>query len=158
MLAREPEHVGVEQKKKDEADGEEIHVKAKEDTGLKEIPLATAHAAERVGATNDSDTGGNGEEGIGVVVRKAGEEIGCSETEEHKDVASQEGSFVRIEDTGSHAVPKMSPRKDRPCGLIRFEAMRRRSERHGPAADCEKEDIYSPTLRKGAKGGAPERL
>ena len=104
MLAGEPEHVGVEEKEEDEADGEQVHIKAEQDARLKEVPSLAAHAAEGVGAADHCYKGGNGEQRIGTVGGEAGEEVGRGETCEYKRVSSKERTFVRIEDLGYHAV------------------------------------------------------
>jgi hypothetical protein len=111
MLAGEPEHIGIEEQKEDEADGQQVHVKTEKDAGLEEIPLWAAHAADGVGAAEDGDTGGNDEEGVGTVVGKSGEEIRRTEAEQDKSAATEEGDLMRIEDTGSHAVAKSSYRQ-----------------------------------------------
>jgi hypothetical protein len=103
MFAREPEHVGIEKKKENQADREKIHIEAEEDAGLKEIPSRTPHAAEGVDAADEGDTCGDDEEQICAVVRKAGEQIGGSKAGKDQSVASQERCPVRIEDAGSHA-------------------------------------------------------
>jgi hypothetical protein len=104
-LAGEPEHVGVEEKKEDEAEGKEVHVEAEEDASLEEVPLRASHAAEGVGATDGRDDGRDDKEEIRPVVGKSGEQIGGTETEKHKYAASQQGSAMRIEDAGFHSLP-----------------------------------------------------
>jgi hypothetical protein len=103
VFGRQPEHVGVEKKKEDEAEGEEIHVEAEEDTGLEEVPLRTSHAAEGVGTAEGCADDGEDQEGVCAVVGESGEKIGDPEAAEDEDAASQKGPFMRIEDAGFHA-------------------------------------------------------
>lgn len=105
MFAGEPEHVGIEKKKEDEADGEEIHVEAEENSGMEEVPLRTSHAAEGIEAADGCDDCREDEKEVCPVVGESGEQIGHPEAEKHKYVASQQGPPLRIEDAGYHALP-----------------------------------------------------
>jgi hypothetical protein len=113
VLAGQPEHVGVEEKEEDEADGEQVHVETEQDACLLEVPSLASHAAERIGAADDGDTCGNDEEWIGAVVGEAGEKIGDGKACEYERVTSKEGTVVRIENSGYHAVLKIGTAKDR---------------------------------------------
>lgn len=111
VFAGEPEHVGVEEKEEDEADGEEIHVEAEQDARLEEVPPLASHAAEGVGAADDRDTGWNDEEWIGSVVGEAGEKISDTKAYKYERVASKERTLMRIENSGYHAVAEESYRQ-----------------------------------------------
>ena len=113
VFAGEPEHVGVEEKEEQEADGEEIHIETEQDACLVEVPPLATQAAEGVGGADDGDTGGNDEEWVGAIVGEAGEKVAQGEACEDERVASKEGTVVRIEDLGSHAVLKFGTAKDR---------------------------------------------
>ena len=113
MFTGEPEHVGVEKKEENEADGEEIHIDTEQDACLVEIPPLASQAAEGVGAADDGDTGGKDEKWVGAVVGEAGEEIGHGETCEDQRVPPKEGTIVRVENSGYHAVLKFGTAKDR---------------------------------------------
>lgn len=104
LLARQPEHVGIEKKKEDKADGEEVHIKAEEDSCLEEVPLTFPHAAEGIGAPDDSDEGGNYKERGSAVGGESGEQVGSSKADEDEYAASNERSPMRIENAGSHAI------------------------------------------------------
>jgi hypothetical protein len=103
MFAGEPEHVGVEEEKEDEADGEEVHVETEKDADVEEIPAGVADTPEGVGAADDCDDCWNNEERGGAVIGEAGEEIRYTEADEDKGAPSQYGRSMRIEDAGSHA-------------------------------------------------------
>ncbi|GGG74558.1 hypothetical protein GCM10011585_16560 [Edaphobacter dinghuensis] len=104
VLACEPQHVGVEQKEEDKADGEEVHVETEQHSGLEEVPPLAAHATEGVGAADDGDAGGNDEEWVCAVVGESGEEIGYAEAYKYERVTSKERTVMRIENSGYHAV------------------------------------------------------
>jgi len=114
VAACEPEHIGVEKQKEDKADGEEVHIEAKKNPGVEEVPMGASHAAKRIAAADDSDNCRNDNEWICAVVGKAGEEIGNSEACKHECAASQDGCFMRIEDAGFHTIDRISTGKDRP--------------------------------------------
>ena len=115
VFAGEPEHVGVEKKEEDEADGEQVHIETEQNACLEEVPPLSAHAAEGVGAADESDAGWYDEEWIGAVVGETGEKIGDAKTCEYERVASKERTVVRIENSGYHAVLKIRTAKDRLC-------------------------------------------
>lgn len=100
VLSGEPEHVGVEEKEEDEADGEEIHIETEQNACLEEVPSLASQAAEGVGGAGDGDTCGNDEEWVGSVVGEAGEEIAHGETCEDERVPSKERTVMRIENSG----------------------------------------------------------
>jgi hypothetical protein len=113
LLAGEPQHIGVEKEKEDEADSEEVHVEAEQDSGLEEVPSLATHATEGVGAANDGDTGRNDNQRVRSIFGEAGEKIGNGETREHESVAAKKRTPVRIEDLRSHAVLEICTGKDR---------------------------------------------
>lgn len=103
LLARQPEHIGIEEEKQDETDGEKIHIEAEEDAGLEEVPLATPHTAEGIGAPDESHASWEDEQRGGAVGGESREQVGRSEADEDEYAASEERSPMRIEDAGSHA-------------------------------------------------------
>ena len=64
-----PEHVGVEEKEEDEADGHEVHVDAEDHAAMVEVPAAL-HAADGVQCAEDGDQRGEDEQRSGSVVRE----------------------------------------------------------------------------------------
>lgn len=159
VTAGKPKHVGIEEKKKDEADREKVHVEAEEDAGLEEIPSRASHATEGIGAADKSDACGKDEERVCAIVREAGEKIGDSKADKDKNAASQERSLVRIEDAGSHGV-SIALRIGHGCfGGILWGG----SSRNGRTNENRRRKIwrkvYSPTHRdKTAMGGSPMYL
>jgi hypothetical protein len=99
----DPAGVGVEEEEENHAERHEVHVDAKDDTGVIEAPT-TLHAADGVGCAGDGKQGGDDEEGGGVVVGEVGEEKSDGETEENQEAAAQKGMGMRIEEGMSHAM------------------------------------------------------
>ena len=102
MAAGHPEHVGVEKQKENKADGEQVHVEAEQNAGVKEIPVRMAHAAQGVDAADDGDDSGNDELGGRVIGGKGREMISESEADEDQYASAQYGGAMRIEDAGFH--------------------------------------------------------
>jgi hypothetical protein len=97
----EPDEVRVEQEEEDEHDGEEIHVETEHDTAVVEVP-ALLDAAEGVGHAGEAAEDGDDEPEGGVEVGEAGEEGGEDDAGEDEEIASDEGSAARVEDSRGH--------------------------------------------------------
>ena len=103
LLARQPEHIRIEKKKKNKADGEEVHIEAEEDACLEEVPLAFSHTAEGISAADESKEGGNDKERGSAVGGESREQVGRCQADKDEYAASEVGGPMRVEDAGSHA-------------------------------------------------------
>lgn len=121
MAAGHPEHVGIEKQKENKADGEQVHVEAEQNAGVKEIPVGMAHAAQGVDAANDGDDSGNDKLRGRVIGGEGREMISESEAGEDQHASAQYGGAMRIEDAGFHT-DKHPVIKDRPGLPLRWPA------------------------------------
>jgi hypothetical protein len=92
-----PEHVGVEQKKENQADGHEVHVNAEEDAAVVEVPAAL-HAADGIKRAENGDQCGQDNQRRGMVVREVREQKRCCDAEKNESAAAKEGTVSRVED------------------------------------------------------------
>ena len=61
MGGGDPEHVGVEEKEEDQADGHEIHIDAEDHAGVVEVPAAL-NAADSFGGSYEREKRGEEQE------------------------------------------------------------------------------------------------
>jgi hypothetical protein len=93
----DPEHVGIEEKEEDQADGHEVHVDAEHYAGVVEVPAAL-HAADGVQGAGHGDEGGQDEQWSGTAVREVREEKRGCQAEKDEEIAAEEGAVTRVED------------------------------------------------------------